>query len=94
VAWTQFVAEFYEHFDTETHHLGHFTQLKQSSTMKDFIDIFECLDFHMKGMWDVFFWEFFISGIKDQIHAHVLMDHPYTWVESTEREKEEQHVFF
>jgi len=29
VAWTQFVAKIYENFDTDTHHLGHMTKLKQ-----------------------------------------------------------------
>jgi hypothetical protein len=28
LAWTQFVAELYDFFDTDTHHLGHFTKLK------------------------------------------------------------------
>jgi hypothetical protein len=28
VAWTQFVAEFYECFDIDTHHLGRLTKLK------------------------------------------------------------------
>jgi hypothetical protein len=41
VAWTQFVAELYERFDTNTHHLGHLTKLKKSITMEEFIDSFE-----------------------------------------------------
>jgi hypothetical protein len=45
VAWTQFVAEIYECFDTDTHHLGHLTKLKQSGTVEDFIASFEHLDF-------------------------------------------------
>jgi hypothetical protein len=28
VSWTQFVAEIYECFDTDTHHLGRLTKLK------------------------------------------------------------------
>jgi hypothetical protein len=28
VAWTQFVAELYEHFNTDTHYLGRLTKLK------------------------------------------------------------------
>jgi hypothetical protein len=55
VAWTQFVAEIYEHFDTDTHHLGHLTKLKQSGTVEDFIASFERLDFHTEGMSDAFF---------------------------------------
>jgi hypothetical protein len=30
IAWTHFVAEIYERFDTDTNHLGHLTKLKQS----------------------------------------------------------------
>jgi hypothetical protein len=28
VAWTQFVVELYDRFDSDTHHLGHLTKLK------------------------------------------------------------------
>jgi hypothetical protein len=67
VAWTQFVAELYECFDTDTHYLGHLTKLKQSGTVEDFITTFEHLDFRMEGMTDAFFRECFISGLKDEI---------------------------
>jgi hypothetical protein len=43
-------------------------------------------------MSDVFFQECFISGLKDEIHAHVLMAQPWSWVEDTKRDKEAQHV--
>jgi hypothetical protein len=49
------VAELYEHFDTDTNHLGHLTKLKQSGTVEDFIASFERLDFHTEGMSDAFF---------------------------------------
>jgi hypothetical protein len=55
VAWTHFVADLYEHFDTDTNHLGHLTKLKQSGTMEDFITTFERLDFRTEGMSDAFF---------------------------------------
>jgi hypothetical protein len=45
VSWSQFVAELYERFDTDTHHLGCLTKLKQSGTMEYFIASFEHLDF-------------------------------------------------
>jgi hypothetical protein len=67
VAWTQFVAEIYECFDTDTNHLGRLTKLKQSGTVEDFIASFERLDFCTEGMSDAFFREFFISGLKDEI---------------------------
>jgi hypothetical protein len=92
IAWTHFVAEIYEHFDTDTNHLGHLTKLKQSRTVEDFIASFECLDFWTEGMSDAFFRECFISGLKDEIRAHVLMAQPQSWVEDTKRDKEAQQV--
>jgi hypothetical protein len=55
IASTHFVAKLYEHFDTDTNHLGHLTNLKQSGTVEDFIATFEQLDFCTEGMSDVFF---------------------------------------
>jgi hypothetical protein len=76
IAWTHFVAELYECFDTDTNHLGHLTKLKQSGTVEDFIAAFERLAFWTEGMSDAFFRECFISGLKDEIRAHVLMARP------------------
>jgi hypothetical protein len=59
VAWTHFVAEIYERFDTDTNHLGHLTKLKQSGTVEDFIAAFERLDFRTEGMSDAFFLRMF-----------------------------------
>jgi hypothetical protein len=92
VAWTHFVAELYEHFQTDTNHLGCLTKLKQSDTMEDFIASFERLAFHIDDMSDVFFLECFISGLKDEMHAHVLMGRTQSWVDATKRDKEAQHV--
>jgi hypothetical protein len=39
-------------------------------------------------MTDAFFRECFISGLKEEIRAHVLMDQPMTWVEATKKAKE------
>jgi hypothetical protein len=55
IAWTHFVAELYERFDTDTNHLDRLTKLKQSRTMDNFIATFECLDFRTEGMSDAFF---------------------------------------
>jgi hypothetical protein len=41
VAWTHFMAELYECFDTDTNHLGRLTKLKQSGIVEDFIVAFE-----------------------------------------------------
>jgi hypothetical protein len=92
IAWTHFVAELYERFETDTNHLGHLTKLKQSGTVEDFIATFERLDFRTEGMSDAFFREFFISGLKDEIQAHVLVAQPQSWVEATIRDKEAQQV--
>jgi hypothetical protein len=92
IAWTHFVVEIYECFDTDTNHLGRLTKLKQSGTVEDFIASFERLDFRTEGMFDAFFRECFISGLKDDIRAHVLMARPQSWVEATKRDKEAQQV--
>ena len=81
------MAELYERFDTDTNHLGHLTKLKQLGTVEDFIASFECLAFRTEGMSDAFFQEFLISGLKDDIHAHVLMARPQSLVEATKRAK-------
>jgi hypothetical protein len=92
VSWIRFVADLYEHFDTNTRHLGRLTKLKQSSTLEYFIASFECLAFRMEDMSDVVFSECFISGLKDEICDHVLMDLSQSWVEATKRDKEAQQV--
>jgi len=89
VAWTHFVIEIYEHFDTDINHLGRLTKLKQFGTVED---SFERLTFRTEGMSDAFFRECFISGLKDEICAHVLMARPQSWVDATKRVKEAQHV--
>jgi hypothetical protein len=43
-------------------------------------------------MIDAFFRECFISGLKDEIRAHVLMARPSSWVEATKKAKEAQQV--
>jgi hypothetical protein len=43
-------------------------------------------------MSDAFCQECFMSGLKDEIRAHVLMDQPQSWVEATKRDKEAQQV--
>jgi hypothetical protein len=51
----KFIVELYERFDTDTHHLGHLTKLKQLDTVEDFIVSFEQFDFCAEGMSDAFF---------------------------------------
>jgi hypothetical protein len=66
--------------------------MKQLGTLKDFIASFEFLAFRTEGMSDAFFRECFISGLKDEIWAHVLMARLESWVEATKRTKETQQV--
>ena len=82
--------ELYELFDTDTNHLVCLTKLKQLGTVEDFIATFERLDFQTEGMFDAFFRECFISGLKDDIRAHVLMTLPSIWVEANKIDKESQ----
>jgi len=56
--------------------------------VEDFTATFEHLDFRMNDMSYAFFWEFFISGLKDEIHVHVLMEQPHTWLEVIQQAKE------
>jgi hypothetical protein len=43
-------------------------------------------------MTDAFFRECFISGLKEEIRAHVLMARPTIWVETTKKDKEAQQI--
>ena len=86
------MAELYECFDTDTNHLGHLTKLKKLGTVEEFIAAIEHLNFRIEGMFDAFFWECFISKLKDEIRAHVLMARLGSWVEATKRDKEAQQV--
>jgi hypothetical protein len=70
------VVEIYERFDIDTNHLGCLTKLKQYGTMEDFIAAFEQLEFRTEGMSNAVFRECFITGLKDDIRAHVLMARP------------------
>jgi len=49
------VAELYEHFDTDTNHVGCLTKLKQFGAVEDFIAAFEQLALRTEGMSDAFF---------------------------------------
>jgi hypothetical protein len=44
------VAQFYDRFESVTHHLGHLTKLKKSGIVEDFIYTFEHLAFRMEVM--------------------------------------------
>jgi hypothetical protein len=72
--------------------LGHLKKLKQSGTVEDLIAAFECLTFRTEGMTDAFFRECFISGLKEEIQAHVLMARPMNWMEATKKDKEAQQI--
>jgi hypothetical protein len=77
---------------SDTNHLGRLKKLKQLGTVEDFIAAFERLAFRTEGKTNAFFRECFISGLKEEIRAHVLMDRPMTWVEATKKDKEAQQI--
>jgi hypothetical protein len=54
IAWTHFMAELYEFFNTNMNHLVHLKKLKQSGLVEDFIAAFEHLDFRTEGMSNAF----------------------------------------
>jgi hypothetical protein len=81
------VVEIYELFDIDTNQLDRLKKLKQLGIVEDFIATFKCLSFRTEGMSDAFFRECFISGLKDEIQAHVLMARPESWVKATKRDK-------
>jgi hypothetical protein len=56
--------------------------------MEEFISTFKPLDFKTEGMSYDFFRELFISGLKYEMHPHVLVACPQTWLEATQRVKE------
>jgi hypothetical protein len=92
IACTQFVTNLYECFELKTHDLGHLTKLKQFGIAEDLILDFEQLAFNIEGMLDNFFWECFISSLNEVICAQVLMDHPTTLPEASQRDREAQKV--
>jgi hypothetical protein len=92
IACTQLAVELYERFNIDTNHLGCLTKLKQSGIVEEFIAAFEHLAFQTERMTDAFFRECFISDLKEEIRAHVLMARPTTWVEATKKAKEAQQI--
>jgi hypothetical protein len=48
------VVDIFEHFDTNTNHLGHLTMLKQSGIVEDFITSFERPYFRTEGISNAF----------------------------------------
>jgi hypothetical protein len=58
--------------------------------VEDYIISFYHLYFRTYGMSDAFFREYFISGLKDDIQAKVLMARPQYLMEDTQHAKEEQ----
>jgi hypothetical protein len=63
-------------------------KLCQTITIMEYITTFEQLAICTEGQFDLFFKECFISGLKDAIKAHVMMQHPQTWLEACDRAKE------
>jgi hypothetical protein len=76
--------DIYESFELDTYYLGCLRKLKQYHTIEDYMSFFEKLYFHTEVMLDTFFRECFISCLKEEICAQVLMHFPTTWLEDSE----------
>jgi hypothetical protein len=46
------------------------------------------LDIRTKGLYDELYLECFLSGLKEEILAHVCMHHPITWLQACTLELE------
>jgi hypothetical protein len=66
------------HFDRESQFLGRLTKLRQTRSVAEFITTFEQLAISNEGLYDEFYLECFLSGLKDVIGAHVCMHHHVT----------------
>ena len=67
-------------FDRDSHYLGLLTKLKQKRSVVAFIAAFEQLAIRTECLSDEFYLECFISGLKEEICAHVCMHHHITWL--------------
>jgi hypothetical protein len=77
-----FTKAIYACLDREPHFLGRLTKLHQIGSITYFITTFEKLDIRTEGLSNVFYVDFFISGLKEAIWAHVNMHHPTTWLQA------------
>ena len=68
-------------FDRESHFLGRLTKLCQTRSITDFIMTFEQMDIRTEDLSDAFYFECFISVLKESIQDHVNMHHPTTWLQ-------------
>ena len=56
--------------------MGELTKLKQTTIFKDYQEQFEFLANKIQKLPESFFTSFFISGLKEEIKANVLMFRP------------------
>eukprot|EP00253_Pinus_taeda_P016898 PITA_16898 len=80
--WAQFTQALKDPFEQEDSYLGLLTKLRQTGTVEEYINAFECLAFRTKGLTDEFYTKCFISGLKEAIRAQALLHHPPTWMEA------------
>jgi hypothetical protein len=53
---------------------------------------FEQLAIRTEGLFDEFYLECFISGLKEAIKAHVNMDHPIIWLQACQLSREAETI--
>eukprot|EP00253_Pinus_taeda_P015118 PITA_15118 len=80
--WDKFKKTLTDRFDQDSALLVRLPKLRQTGTMDEYITAFEALDFHTRGLSDVFYMECFIIGLKEAIKAHVQIHQPPTWLEA------------
>jgi hypothetical protein len=74
--WSMFTKAVCARFGRRSHFLGKLTKLRQIGSLSKFIITFEQLAIRTEGLSDEFYLDFFISGLKEAIRAHVSMHHP------------------
>jgi hypothetical protein len=79
-------------FDRDSHYLGLLTKLKQKRSVVAFIAAFEQLAIRTECLSDELYLECFISGLKEEICAHVCMHHPITWLQNCKLALEDETI--
>ena len=84
VNWDLFKNGLISHFGSDAYEdsMGELTKLKQTTTVRDYQEQFEILANKTQGLPENFFTSCFISGLKKEIRANVLMFKPTTTMQA------------
>jgi len=89
---TIFTKEVCAYFDREYHFLGKLTKMKQIRSVTYFITTFKKSTIRIEGLSNDLYNEWFITGLKDAIWAHVCMHHTVTWLHECKLELEDETI--